>query len=602
MALATQCPHCQTRFRVASDQLKLRGGIVRCGACQRIFDGSAHLIDLDAPKDPTSPVAETGAEPAAVPDVPVPAAVAPAPLPSPELSPEVAPEPAPESSLPGQEDVGVDFASQPVYTLDFTSTFDPLGILPKAAPAAAEPQSQDPEPPHGDVLAHAVEEAGAAAEVEVDVDLPPPDDEAPEPEAAEPQPQPQDREPPHGDVLAHAVDEAGAGGQVEVQVDVDLPPLEDEAPEPAAAAPQPQPQDPEPPHGDVLAHAVDTLTFAPQNRIEPRLAPEDDIPAAVPAEPAAPETFETPAPAAAKPPAPTPVPSQASALSFAPPGRIEPSFDLPVDEELVALPLPGDEPEPPVHAVPDSAPHAPAAADESAPLPALPLRASAGFEPQEPAMGAGAAPVPRSARPKAAEARARRTKLTPTRIETPRLRVPESDEPEFVKRSRKQEQSGRTRRILMAIGAVVLLLVLAAQLVLNFRNVLAARYPGARPALGAVCALLGCRVELPTQIDNLAIENGELTTLGPDTYSLNTLLRNQGSLVQAWPSIELELTDANDKAVLRRVFAPGEYLPHNGAAAMAASGFGPRSEQPIKLHFALADLKPSGYHIFIFYP
>jgi len=70
--------------------------------------------------------------------------------------------------------------------------------------------------------------------------------------------------------------------------------------------------------------------------------------------------------------------------------------------------------------------------------------------------------------------------------------------------------------------------------------------------------------------------------------------------VQAWPSIELELTDANDKAVLRRVFTPGEYLPQNGAAA--ASGFGARSEQPIKLHFALADLKPSSYHIFIFYP
>src|SRR5205823_3568950 len=48
MALATQCPHCHTTFRVASDQLKLRGGIVRCGACQRIFDGNSHLIDLDA--------------------------------------------------------------------------------------------------------------------------------------------------------------------------------------------------------------------------------------------------------------------------------------------------------------------------------------------------------------------------------------------------------------------------------------------------------------------------------------------------------------------------------------------------------------------------
>ena len=436
------------------------------------------------------------------------------------------------------------------------------------------------------MLAHAVDEAGAGPVV--DVDLPPPDDDVPEPEAAEPQPQlqPQDPEPPHGDVLAHAVEEAGA---VEAEAEV------------RPAGIQPAAQDAEPPHGDVLAHAVETLTFAPQARIEPRidpwaeprveprLAPEDNTPSAALPEPVAPATIDTPVPPAA------PVPPS----SFAPPGRIEPSFDLPVDEELVAQPLPGDEPAFPSDAGLDGAPqHAAAVPDESAPPPPLPLRASAGADPQEPSPAAVAAP--RSARAKALDARARRTKLTPTRIEAPRLRVPESDEPEFVKRSRKQEQSGRTRRIAMAIGAVVLLLVLASQLVLNFRNVLAARYPGARPALGVACALLGCRVELPTQIDNLAIENGELTTLGPDTYSLNTLLRNQGNLVQAWPSIELELTDANDKAVLRRVFTPGEYLPQNGAAA--ASGFGPRSEQPIKLHFALADLKPSSYHIFIFYP
>jgi len=615
MALATQCPYCQTRFRVASDQLKLRGGIVRCGACQRIFDGSAHLIDLDAPK------------PAAVPEVP-----APAPSPAAEEAAPAdtapAPAPSPEPSPHAEEDTGVDFASQPVYTLDFTSTFDPLGILPKTAPEAsstpaaqdpepphgdvlahaveasagvreeAEPLPQDPEPPHGDVLAHAVEEAGAG--LVVDVDLPPLDDEAPEPAAVEPaaaEALAQDPEPPHGDVLAHAVEQAGAA----VEADVAVPPA---GIEPA----QPQAQDPEPPHGDVLAHAVDTLTFAPQGRIEPRIEPwaeprlvphEDASAAPLPAAPGIPETPDLPAATA---PAPAPELPPAPARSFAPPGRIEPSFDLPVDEELVAQPLPGDEPElAPAAGSHGAAQDAAAVADEGVPPPPLPLRASAGGEPQAPSPGTAAAAGTgaRSARAKAVDARARRTKLTPTRIETPRLRVPESDEPEFVKRSRKQEQSGRIRRIAMIIGAVVLLLVLAAQVVLNFRNVLAARHPGARPALGAACALLGCRIELPTQIDNLAIENGELTTLGPDTYSLNTLLRNQGSLVQAWPSIELELTDANDKAVLRRVFAPREYLPQNGAAA---SGFGARSEQPVKLHFALADLKPSGYHIFIFYP
>jgi predicted Zn finger-like uncharacterized protein len=47
MALATRCPHCQTAFRVASDQLKLRAGLVRCGTCQEIFNGIENLLHPD---------------------------------------------------------------------------------------------------------------------------------------------------------------------------------------------------------------------------------------------------------------------------------------------------------------------------------------------------------------------------------------------------------------------------------------------------------------------------------------------------------------------------------------------------------------------------
>lgn len=44
MALATQCPHCHTTFRVAHDQLKLRAGLVRCGSCKQIFNGIENLL------------------------------------------------------------------------------------------------------------------------------------------------------------------------------------------------------------------------------------------------------------------------------------------------------------------------------------------------------------------------------------------------------------------------------------------------------------------------------------------------------------------------------------------------------------------------------
>jgi predicted Zn finger-like uncharacterized protein len=48
MALATRCPHCKTTFRVANDQLKLRAGLVRCGACKEIFNGIEHLLRPDS--------------------------------------------------------------------------------------------------------------------------------------------------------------------------------------------------------------------------------------------------------------------------------------------------------------------------------------------------------------------------------------------------------------------------------------------------------------------------------------------------------------------------------------------------------------------------
>jgi predicted Zn finger-like uncharacterized protein len=486
MALATQCPHCGTMFRVASDQLKLRGGIVRCGSCQEIFDGSATLVDLDA-LPARAPVAVTPEAPAPspAPSVPEPDAL---PVQA-EASAEAPSAPIPEEEPLAPLDVAValpNFDDQPVYTLDFDHTFDPFGILPKV-------DAPEPAP------------------------APAPDDTA----------------------------------------------VSDEAPQPAL---QPWTQllkDPEP-----VADAV------------PSAAPAVDE--------APPESDEPVQPVAA--------PHGAYDLPPARDGRIEPAFGLPVDEELVAAPLPGHEPEP-EPASPDLPARSKApAADAPPPL----LRESPPSAVTHPA----AAHIPPVARTPAAKrlekAAARRSKLTPTRIESqPKLRAAEIDEPEFVKRGRQQEQSGRTRKIALVAGSLALLVLLFAQGVLNFRNALAARFPAAKPALVSGCAMFGCRVELPAQIDNLAIETGELTTLGGGAYSFTTELRNAGGTAQAWPSLELALTDANDKPLVRRVFAPSDYL---AAGTPVANGIAPRAEQAIKLHFRVDDLKPSGYHIAVFYP
>ncbi len=185
------------------------------------------------------------------------------------------------------------------------------------------------------------------------------------------------------------------------------------------------------------------------------------------------------------------------------------------------------------------------------------------------------------------------------RAEDETVLPPADDEPAFVIQGRRREQSGKALRVAMAIGSVVLLLLLLLQVMTTFRNPLAAQFPQWKPTLVALCKLSGCQVDLPAQIEALSIEQGELQTLKEQTFSYVSLLRNQSRSVQAWPSIELILNDANDKPLLRRVIAPRDYLP---ATIDVSKGFAPRSEQTIKLYFALDQLTASGYHIAIFYP
>lgn len=53
-ALATRCPHCHTYFRVTPQQLALRDGMVRCGACREIFNGEVYVFERTELTDATT--------------------------------------------------------------------------------------------------------------------------------------------------------------------------------------------------------------------------------------------------------------------------------------------------------------------------------------------------------------------------------------------------------------------------------------------------------------------------------------------------------------------------------------------------------------------
>lgn len=163
-----------------------------------------------------------------------------------------------------------------------------------------------------------------------------------------------------------------------------------------------------------------------------------------------------------------------------------------------------------------------------------------------------------------------------------------------------EEPRRRSRSWLWALGSLPLLAGLALQGAYLYRSDLAARYPGTKPYLEQLCGAVGCRVPLPRYPDLLGIETSSLEAdpAHPDVVVLNAVLRNRAAFAQAYPSLELTLTDAQDKAVGRRVFAAKEYL---GKGADANRGMPPNEEVGVKLYLDLSALKAVGYRLYLFY-
>ncbi|MFJ2428875.1 DUF3426 domain-containing protein [Pseudomonas sp. NPDC087804] len=65
-SFVTQCPHCQTSFRVSHAQLSVARGVVRCGSCLQVFNAAKQLLEQHAGKDAVTPVAPSIVEPAPI--------------------------------------------------------------------------------------------------------------------------------------------------------------------------------------------------------------------------------------------------------------------------------------------------------------------------------------------------------------------------------------------------------------------------------------------------------------------------------------------------------------------------------------------------------
>lgn len=151
-----------------------------------------------------------------------------------------------------------------------------------------------------------------------------------------------------------------------------------------------------------------------------------------------------------------------------------------------------------------------------------------------------------------------------------------------------------------ALAILMLLVALAAQALHQFRTELVVTVPALRPLLESACALVDCDIPLPRHAELVSIEASDLQvdTARGSALVLAATLKNRASYAQAWPLLEITLTDVGDAALIRRVLSPAEYLPEKADPTV----FPPNADVAVKLWLEARDVTASGYRLYVFYP
>ena len=180
--------------------------------------------------------------------------------------------------------------------------------------------------------------------------------------------------------------------------------------------------------------------------------------------------------------------------------------------------------------------------------------------------------------------------------------------PSFVQQARRRafwrSRGARTALSLLSLALAVLLL---AQFALHHRNALASLQPDLTPLLERLCQPIGCSVGPPRQIEAIVIDGSTFSRLRPDAFRLGVTLRSRSIMALEMPALELTLTDADDRPVLRRVLlaadlgpdAPAVLLPGGEWSTMLTLGVnsGNATQGTGGLSGRIA-----GYRVLAFYP
>lgn len=152
----------------------------------------------------------------------------------------------------------------------------------------------------------------------------------------------------------------------------------------------------------------------------------------------------------------------------------------------------------------------------------------------------------------------------------------------------------------LVLFGLILAILAGLQSVYYLRTSIAADYPQYKPYLVQACAALKCEIDLPKNLDFFALDDSDMQEdyEHKNVIKFSSLLINNAPYAQAYPNIELTLTDTADQPVLRRLIKPSEYLASN---TNANAGINSREEMRINLSINVANVVVAGYRVLLLY-
>lgn len=133
-------------------------------------------------------------------------------------------------------------------------------------------------------------------------------------------------------------------------------------------------------------------------------------------------------------------------------------------------------------------------------------------------------------------------------------------EPPLVPTTFPFEQRSQRPSTLALLAALLLLLAALAQVAYLWRQEWIQLFPQTFSYWERACQELGCTVSPPVNLQQLVLEHSELIREpAPGRWTLTFALRNRATYPLPWPTMELTLSDAIGRALLRRQLTPKEW-------------------------------------------